>query len=155
MTVPFRLALAKMSPRELLGNPVLLVVEIGAVVTTVATVLDASLFSVSITVWLWLTVLFGTLAEAVAEGRGKAQAASLRNLQQTTTARRVAVGAGRAARPGELATLPVEEVPSGSLRAGDVVVVEAGDASPVTATYRGRGHRRRVRGHRRVRAGDP
>ncbi|WP_457207246.1 potassium-transporting ATPase subunit KdpB [Nocardioides sp. P5_C9_2] len=130
MTVPFRLALAKMSPRELLGNPVLLVVEIGAVVTTVATVLDASLFSVSITVWLWLTVLFGTLAEAVAEGRGKAQAASLRNLQQTTTARRVAVGAGRAARPGELATLPVEEVSSGSLRAGDVVVVEAGERIP-------------------------
>ena len=85
MTVPFRLALAKMSPRELIANPVLLVVEIGAVVTTVATVLDPSLFSVSITLWLWLTVLFGTLAEAVAEGRGKAQAASLRNLQQTTT----------------------------------------------------------------------
>ncbi|WP_234411202.1 potassium-transporting ATPase subunit KdpB [Nocardioides terrigena] len=129
MTVPFRLALAKMSPRELIDNPVLLVVEVGAVVTTVATVLDPSLFSVSITLWLWLTVLFGTLAEAVAEGRGKAQAASLRTLQQTTTARRIAGAADRVA-TGGLMTLPVEEVPSGSLRAGDVVVVEAGERIP-------------------------
>ncbi len=129
MTVPFRLALAKMSPRELIDNPVLLVVEVGAVVTTVATVLDPSLFSVSITLWLWLTVLFGTLAEAVAEGRGKAQAASLRNLQQTTTARRIAGAADRVS-TGGLMTLPVEEVPSGSLRAGDVVVVEAGERIP-------------------------
>ena len=129
MTVPFRLALAKMSPRELIDNPVLLVVEVGAVVTTVATVLDPSLFSVSITLWLWLTVLFGTLAEAVAEGRGKAQAASLRTLQQTTTARRIAGAADRVS-TGGLMTLPVEEVPSGSLRAGDVVVVEAGERIP-------------------------
>ncbi|WP_442938534.1 potassium-transporting ATPase subunit KdpB [Nocardioides sp. Soil805] len=128
--MPFRLALIKMSPRQLLDNPVLLVVEVGAAVTTVATVLDPSLFAVSITGWLWLTVLFGTLAEAVAEGRGKAQAASLRQLQQTTTARRITASAERAARPVALATLPVEEVPSGSLRAGDVVVVEAGERIP-------------------------
>lgn len=130
MTIPLRLALTKMSPRELVSNPVLLVVEAGAVVTTVSTVLDPSLFAVSITLWLWLTVLFGTLAEAVAEGRGRAQAASLRTLQQTTTARRVSSTADRPARPGGLATLPVEEVPSGMLRAGDVVVVEAGERIP-------------------------
>jgi K+-transporting ATPase ATPase B chain len=130
VTIPFRLALAKMSPRELVANPVLLVVEVGAVVTTVSTALDPSLFSVSITLWLWLTVLFGTLAEAVAEGRGRAQAASLRTLQQTTTARRISVAADKVGQRGGLATLPVEEVPSGLLRAGDVVVVEAGERIP-------------------------
>ncbi len=130
MTVPFRLALAKMSPRQLLGNPVLLVVEIGAAITTVVTILDPSLFAVSITAWLWLTVLFGTLAEAVAEGRGKAQAASLRDLQQTTMARRVNASADQLAHAGNLMVLPTEEVPSGSLRAGDVVVVEAGERIP-------------------------
>ncbi len=130
MTVPFRLALAKMSPRQLLDNPVLLVVEIGAAITTIATILDPSLFAVLITGWLWLTVLFGTLAEAVAEGRGKAQAASLRDLQQTTMARRVNASSDQLAYTGNLMALPTDEVPSGTLRAGDVVVVEAGERIP-------------------------
>ena len=71
----------------------MLVVEIGAVATTVLSVLDPSVMGWLVTVWLWLTVLFGTLAESVAEGRGKAQAASLRALQSETTAR--AAHAGR------------------------------------------------------------
>ena len=95
----------------------MLVVELGAVATTVLSIVDPSVLGWSVTVWLWLTVLFGTLAESVAEGRGKAQAASLRALQQETTARR-RTGSG------------YEEVPSTALRAGDVVVVEAGERIP-------------------------
>ncbi|CAB4700634.1 MAG: potassium-transporting ATPase subunit KdpB [Actinobacteria bacterium] len=111
-------ALRKLDPRELLRTPVMLVVEIGAVATTVMAALDPSSLAVLVTIWLWLTVLFGTLAESVAEGRGKAQAASLRALQQESTARR--------RRPdGSL-----EAVPSTALRAGDLVVVEAGERIP-------------------------
>ncbi len=76
-------------------TPVMLVVEVGAVFTTVAPSLDPALFAVSITLWLWLTVLFGTLAESVAEGRGKAQAASLRD-----PSRRPRPDASPAPRPG-------------------------------------------------------
>lgn len=111
-------ALRKLDPRALLATPVMLVVEIGAVLTTVLAALDPSVLGWSVTVWLWLTVLFGNLAESVAEGRGKAQAASLRALQTETTARRRTAG-------GHL-----EEVPSTSLRVGDLVVVEAGDRIP-------------------------
>ncbi len=70
----------------------MLVVELGAVATTVLSLVDPSVLGWLVTVWLWLTVLFGTLAESVAEGRGKAQAASLRALQAETTARRRARG---------------------------------------------------------------
>lgn len=111
-------ALRKLDPRELLASPVMLLVEVGAVVTTVLSVLDPSSLGWLVTVWLWLTVLFGTLAESVAEGRGKAQAASLRSLQQETPARRQ--------RPDGT----VEEVASTALRAGDLVVVEAGQRIP-------------------------
>ncbi|MDQ1103406.1 potassium-transporting ATPase subunit KdpB [Nocardioides zeae] len=111
-------ALRKLDPRALLATPVMLVVEIGAVLTTVLAALDPSVLGWSVTVWLWLTVLFGNLAESVAEGRGKAQAASLRALQSETTARRRTAG-------GHL-----EEVPSTSLRVGDLVVVEAGERIP-------------------------
>ncbi|GAA1903554.1 potassium-transporting ATPase subunit KdpB [Nocardioides lentus] len=114
-------ALRKLDPRELLATPVMLVVEVGAVVTTVLSVLDPSVLGWMVTVWLWLTVVFGTLAESVAEGRGKAQAASLRALQTETTAYRV-VGEGAGAR--------LEEVPSTALRVGDVVAVEAGQRIP-------------------------
>ena len=105
----------------------MLVVEIGAAATTVMAALDPTTMAVLVTVWLWLTVLFATLAESVAEGRGKAQAASLRALQQETVARRV-LGARRSA--GTLADLPIEEVPSTQLRAGDLVVVTAGERIP-------------------------
>ena len=73
------LAVRKLDPRLMLESPVMLVVEVAAAVCTVLTVLDPSAFGVTVTVWLWLTVLFSTFAEAVAEGRGKAQAATLRD----------------------------------------------------------------------------
>ncbi|MFB9315666.1 potassium-transporting ATPase subunit KdpB [Nocardioides plantarum] len=111
-------AFRKLDPRELLATPVMLVVEIGAVVTTVISVVDPSTMGWIVTVWLWLTVLFGTLAESVAEGRGKAQAASLRELQTETPARRRTADGG------------LEPVSSTALRAGDVVVVEAGERIP-------------------------
>ena len=111
-------ALRKLDPRELLATPVMLVVEIGAAVTTVISVLDPSVLGWFVTVWLWLTVVFGTLAESVAEGRGKAQAASLRALQTETAAHRRTPSGG------------VEEVPSTSLHTGDVVVVAAGERIP-------------------------
>ena len=82
-------ALRKLDPRAMARTPVMLVVEIGAVATTVLSIKDPSVLGWMVTVWLWLTVLFAHLAESVAEGRGKAQAASLRALQQETTARRV------------------------------------------------------------------
>ncbi|GAA4240960.1 potassium-transporting ATPase subunit KdpB [Actinomadura meridiana] len=110
-------ALRKLDPRVMWRNPVMLVVEIGAVWTTVMAVLDPSAFAVLITVWLWLTVLFANLAEAVAEGRGKAQAATLRKAKQETTARRL-TGAGE------------EVVSAAELRRGDTVVVEAGQLIP-------------------------
>src|SRR4051812_7843358 len=67
-------ALRKLNPATLWHNPVMLIVEVGAAFTTVLAVADPSVFAWTITVWLWLTVLFANLAEAVAEGRGKAQA---------------------------------------------------------------------------------
>ncbi|MEP9362827.1 potassium-transporting ATPase subunit KdpB [Nocardioides sp. CN2-186] len=111
-------AVKKLDPRELWHTPVMLVVEIGAAATTVMAVVDPSTMGWIVTVWLWLTVLFGTLAESVAEGRGKAQAASLRALQQETTARRRRPGGG------------FDVVASTDLRTGDVVVVAAGERIP-------------------------
>lgn len=117
-------ALRKLDPRLLLATPVLLVVELGALLTTVLSVLDPSTLGWSVTVWLWLTVLFGNLAESVAEGRGKAQAASLRALQTETSARRLVGGSAGIERGEE------EQVTSTALRAGDLVVVEAGERIP-------------------------
>ena len=123
-------AFRKLDPRELVATPVMLVVELGAVATTVLAIIDPSTMGWLVTVWLWLTVLFGTLAESVAEGRGKAQAASLRALQQETTARRVRGGADQLRFTGNLTELPTDNVPSTSLRTGDVVVVVAGERIP-------------------------
>ena len=83
------LALAKLDPRTLWRNPVMLVVEAGAVFTTVLAIADPGALAWIVTGWLWLTVLFANLAEAVAEGRGKAQADTLRRAKRETMARRL------------------------------------------------------------------
>ncbi|KAB2349741.1 potassium-transporting ATPase subunit KdpB [Actinomadura rudentiformis] len=116
-------AVRKLDPRVMWRNPVMLIVEIGAVWTTILAARDLSAFSVLIAVWLWLTVVFANLAEAVAEGRGKAQADTLRNAKKDTTARRLLGW-----KPG--ADLSEEDVPAAQLQQGDIVVVEAGQIIP-------------------------
>ena len=111
-------AIRKLDPRQMWRNPVMFVVEIGSVVTTILFVRDPSLFAGAITVWLWLTVVFANLAEAVAEGRGKAQAAALRATRTETMARRL------------LPDGHEEEVPGTLLAPGDRVIVEAGQVIP-------------------------
>ncbi|WP_422754135.1 potassium-transporting ATPase subunit KdpB [Micromonospora sp. WMMD708] len=119
-------ALRKLDPRTLWRNPVMLIVEIGAAFTTVLAVVDPSVFAWGITIWLWLTVLFANLAEAVAEGRGKAQAATLRQARKDTIATRL-VGWT----PGAAADRYQEQaVPAPELKQGDVVLVEAGGIIP-------------------------
>lgn len=116
----------KLAPRHVIKNPVMFVVEIGSILTTAAFLRDivapdadsAPLwFSGSITAWLWFTLLFANFAEAVAEGRGKAQAASLRKLRQDIKARILVSG-------------KEETVASSTLRKGDMVVCEVGDMIP-------------------------
>src|SRR5215510_14813621 len=117
-------ALRKLNPATLWRNPVMFIVEIGSVFTTVLAILNPTVFAWLITVWLWLTVVFATLAEAVAEGRGKAQADALRKAKTDTMARRLVDW-----RPG--APSPKEEpVPAPQLQQGDFVVVEAGQTIP-------------------------
>ncbi|MBS1690987.1 MAG: potassium-transporting ATPase subunit KdpB [Actinobacteria bacterium] len=116
-------ALRKLSPRTLWRNPVMLIVEIGAVWSTVLAVTDPSWFAWLIVAWLWLTVIFANLAEAVAEGRGKAQAESLRKTKTSTMARRLVDW-----RPGTPAR--EESVAAPLLQQGDIVVVEAGQTIP-------------------------
>ncbi|SCG58215.1 potassium-transporting ATPase subunit KdpB [Micromonospora humi] len=119
-------ALRKLDPRTLWRNPVMLIVEIGALFTTALAVADPSVFAWAITVWLWLTVIFANLAEAVAEGRGKAQAATLRRAKQDTIATRLLGWT-----PGAAANAYRDEaVPAPQLRQGDVVLVEAGQIIP-------------------------
>jgi K+-transporting ATPase ATPase B chain len=115
-------ALRKLNPLTLYKNPVMFIVEVGAVFTTVIAIADPSVFAWLIVVWLWLTVLFANLAEAVAEGRGKAQADALRRAKTDTIARRLVDN-----RDYEGATEPV---PAPQLQLGDVVVVEAGEMIP-------------------------
>jgi len=114
-------ALRKLSPSTLYKNPVMVIVEIGAVFTTVIAVVDPSVFAWLIVVWLWLTVLFANLAEAVAEGRGKAQADALRRAKTDAVARRIV---------GRDFTGPTEAIPAPQLQQGDLVVCEAGDVIP-------------------------
>src|SRR3974390_2648225 len=85
-------ALLKLNPRKMMGNPVMFVVEVGSVITTVLLLLhphQAFKFNLQITLWLWFTVLFATFAEAMAEGRGKAQAETLRKARSETMANRI------------------------------------------------------------------
>ncbi|RUP01389.1 MAG: K(+)-transporting ATPase subunit B [Mycobacterium sp.] len=116
-------ALTKLDPRTLWRNPVMFIVEIGAVWATVLAITGPSWFAWLIVAWLWLTVLFANLAEAVAEGRGKAQAETLRKAKTQTMARRLQGWA-----PGR--PLVEEEVAAPLLQQGDVVVVEAGQVIP-------------------------
>ncbi|QZH62907.1 potassium-transporting ATPase subunit KdpB [Mycolicibacterium farcinogenes] len=111
-------ALRKLDPRTLWRNPVMFIVEIGAVAATLCTILNPSWFAGLIVIWLWLTVIFANLAEAVAEGRGKAQAESLRKTKTSTMARRLTDSGAE------------EEVAAPLLQQGDVVVVEAGQVIP-------------------------
>ncbi len=116
-------ALAKLDPRTLWRNPVMFIVEIGAVWSTILAIISPSWFAWLTVVWLWLTVIFANLAEAVAEGRGKAQAESLRRTKTATMARRLVAWAPGA--PGR-----EEEVAAPLLQQGDVVVVEVGQVIP-------------------------
>ena len=111
-------ALRKLAPQHLYRSPVMLIVWLGSAVTTVAAIAQPSVFTVAIAVWLWLTVLFANLAEAVAERRGRAQAASLRATRTDTVARRVDDSGAES------------EVPSTLLRVGDRVRVSAGQLIP-------------------------
>src|ERR1700741_1243841 len=119
-------AFAKLDPRTLIKNPVMFVLEIVTVLTTVILIRDLFTggpnigFELQIILWLWFTVLFANFAEAVAEGRGKAQAATLRR-QRTETKAKLMSGQDRQ---------KYSLVPSTSLKVGDVVVVEAGDLIP-------------------------
>ncbi|EIV96351.1 potassium-transporting ATPase subunit KdpB [Frankia sp. QA3] len=138
-------ALRKLDPRTLWRNPVMLIVEVGAAFTTVLAIADPSVFGWLITVWLWLTVVFANLAEAVAEGRGKAQAAALRRTRTDTIARRltgwspgqpapaaeeIAEGDAVTEAEGTGERVSVEEVPAPRLARGDLVVVAAGELIP-------------------------
>jgi potassium-transporting ATPase ATP-binding subunit len=117
-------AFKKLDPRVQIKNPVMFVVEVGAALTTYTAITHSSIFNWTIVVWLWLTVIFANLAEAVAEGRGKAQAETLRRTKRETVARRLIGWA-----PGQ-AQLRIEEVPGTQLTLDDHVVVEAGETIP-------------------------
>jgi K+-transporting ATPase ATPase B chain len=119
---------AKLSPRRMMKNPVMFLVEVGAVLTTLLLVPGLSkkvdyLFQVQITLWLWATVFFANFAEAVAEGRGKAQADALRKAKTEAVARRL-IGAERRE----------EQVSASQLRKGDLVVVETNQIIPGDGT---------------------
>src|SRR6202045_418091 len=116
-------AFRKLDPRTLWRNPVMFIVEIGAAWSTVLAVIPSTWFAWLVVFWLWLTVLFANIAEAVAEGRGKAQAETLRRAKTDMMARRLTGWA-----PGDTGT--GEEVAAPLLQQGDIVVVEAGQTVP-------------------------
>ena len=109
----------KLDPRLMIKNPVMFVTLVGAALTTVGIFTSPTErgFILQLAIWLWFTVLFANFAEAVAEGRGKAQAASLRKARKETMARRLRQGRE-------------DKVPAPDLEKGDVVVCEAGDVIP-------------------------
>jgi K+-transporting ATPase ATPase B chain len=117
-------AFKKLHPRHMIANPVMFVVEVVATLTTILFIRDLLTggpnlaFSFQINLWLWFTVVFANFAEAVAEGRGKAQAASLRKTKTETNAKLLGKGSSW------------HEVPATALKVGDVVLVEAGDLVP-------------------------
>jgi len=127
-------AVLKLNPATLLRNPVIFVTEVVAALVTILGLRSLAAgqpwrFAIAIAAWLWLTVLFATFAEAVAEGRGRARAESLRRARTDAVARRlVAAGSGAIGGAGDRAR--TEPVPAAELRAGDLVLVEAGDLIP-------------------------
>ena len=108
---------AKLAPQHVWKNPVMFVVWVGSILTTFAFVRDHRGFTLAVSLWLWFTVVFANFAEAVAEGRGKAQAESLRKMRKQTDARKLVDG-------------KEETVAASSLRKGDLVLVEAGQLIP-------------------------
>lgn len=114
----------KLNPIKMMGNPVMFVVEIGSVITTVMLFRGGAdfKFNLQITLWLWFTVLFANFAEAMAEGRGKAQADTLRKARSETMANRL------------MKDGTIEQVSSSKLRAGDMVMVAAGEFIPSDGT---------------------
>jgi len=116
--------LVKLNPRHMMGNPVMFVVEVGSVATTILLLRNALRheagfgFNLQITLWLWFTVLFANFAEAMAEGRGKAQADALRKARAETMANRLKADG------------KTEQVPSSKLCSGDLVMVTAGELIP-------------------------
>ena len=108
----------KLDPRRMARNPVMFVVEVGSLLVTALAVADPNVFAWLIAVWLWFTVLFANFAEALAEGRGKAQAEELRRTRAETIARRLRADGSD------------EAVPSSELRPGDEVVVVSGEVIP-------------------------
>jgi K+-transporting ATPase ATPase B chain len=135
-------ALRKLDPRQMWRNPVMFIVEVGAAFTTVLAIAEPFLggaadsggsavpasFTWGIAVWLWLTVVFANLAESVAEGRGKAQAESLRKTRTSTTAKRVA--GYDPIRDASAEASRTEQVSSADLSLGDTVIAVAGDLVP-------------------------
>ena len=113
-------AVVKLDPRTMMKNPVMFVVEVGSGVTTLLLFRERQsfAFNLQITLWLWFTVLFANFAEAMAEGRGKAQADTLRKARSETEAKRL------------MPSGTTETIPSSQLRAGDVVMVAAGELVP-------------------------
>ncbi len=107
----------KLNPTQQIRNPVMFVVLVGTVITFIEAIAHPGIFTWSITIWLFLTVIFANFAEAMAEGRGKAQADTLRRMRSETEARRLV---------GDTEEL----VPAASLAKGDLVVCEAGDLIP-------------------------
>ncbi|HEY0405878.1 MAG TPA: potassium-transporting ATPase subunit KdpB [Pyrinomonadaceae bacterium] len=117
-------ALVKLNPRAMMRNPVMFVVEVGSLMTTLLLMRDIATgahgigFALQITLWLWFTVLFANFAEAMAEGRGKAQADTLRKAKTETNASRLLPAGG------------TETVSASQLRKGDIVIVSAGEFIP-------------------------
>jgi K+-transporting ATPase ATPase B chain len=125
-------AFAKLNPARLWRNPVMFIVEVGAAWTTILAIRGSSAFAWLIVAWLWLTVVFANLAEAVAEGRGKAQAETLRRAKRDAVARRLRgiASGGEGFRADSVDLTKVESIPAQELRQGDYVVVEAGEVIP-------------------------
>ena len=125
-------AFRKLDPRQVAHNPVMFVVEVGAALTTLLIIRDLAagntsklIFSAQVTLWLWFTVLFANFAEAMAEGRGKAQAETLRKTRTETTANRVIMPGGSGIDGNK-----TEVIPARNLRKGDLTIVSAGEFIP-------------------------